>query len=110
MFNNKKGVTGISTALIIITVFVSLGTLLPFIQQDLNDPNISSALTTGLTQEVSQDSGDLTSVSALEIVKSVAKMFVWSFGSIPPLIDAVIFIPMRIALVLILVQYLPFVG
>ena len=77
----KKGqVAGIRTAVMIIAIFVMLGIVMPLINAAFEEGGIPTGQAEGLSDEVSQRSGALTSGSALDIVKSVAKMFVWTFG------------------------------
>jgi len=114
MLKYKHGqVSSLSIAFTIITIFVILGTVLPFINRDLGVTTTIGETST-LESEVSQDSGNLNAVSALDIAKSVAKMFFWSFGDFGTGIFGVIlegiFLILRISLVLILIQYIPFVG
>lgn len=108
LFKNKKGVAELSIAIVIILIFVLLGVTLPFIN-DTYDADTGVYDADNLADEVSQDAGDLNAVSALDIALSVAKMFFWTFGELPFWLDA-IFIVLRIALLLILIQFIPFVG
>ncbi len=98
----------LGTAIGIMSVFVMIGVMLPFIQADFDSPEILNQ-TDDFEDEISQGSGELNAVSALGIVKSVLKMFWWTYGDLPFWLD-IIFVIFRIALVLILIQYLPFVG
>jgi len=91
----------------IIMTFVLLGVALPFVnsafgsQTNVNIDDINTDISGGVQE--------LEATSALAIVKSVVKMFFWTFGDLPFWLDA-IFVVFRIALVLILIQYIPFIG
>lgn len=98
----------LGVAIGIIAVFIIIGTALPFIQRDFGS-DIITTQTDDIITEVSQESGQLNSVSALSIVFSIVKMFFWTFGDLPVWLDT-IFVIFRLALVAILIQYLPFVG
>lgn len=98
----------LGVAIGIMSVFLIIGTMLPFIQADFGDDIIVNQ-GQNLEDEVGQKSGQLTSVSALDIVVSIIKMFTWTFGDLPFWLD-IVFVIFRLALVAILIQYLPFVG
>ena len=103
--------------------FIGLGTLLPFITADFggsstqnNMPlldihnNNSDSTETECRYVYTGVGGILGSrtlvcglpkentISAWDITKSIAKMFTWSFGTIPLFLDLLIFLPMRILL------------
>ncbi len=100
-------VTGLIPAIGIITVFIFIGVTLPFIQRDF-DQSVSTQADV-LESDITGSATTLNSVSAFQIVTSVAKMFFWTFGDLPFWLD-MIFLVFRIGLILIFLQYLPFVG
>lgn len=74
--------------------FVGLGTLLPFVQEAFGQTQINVG-----TDELIDDISDNTSNSSLTIWKvllSVIKMFFWTFGDLPIIIDAIIMLPLRL--------------
>jgi hypothetical protein len=79
----------------IIVMFIAIGALLPFIQdafsQDVQDYDLE-----GLSDSVGEDPGN---VSVLEIFGSIGLMFFWTFGSIPVLLDLLLFLPLRVVMV-----------
>lgn len=93
----------------IVIVFVGCGLILPFINDAFSGTtNIqadTSALTTGAAAGTAAAGITLGSV-----LGSIAKMFFWTFGDIPFWLDAFIFIPMRIALLVIVVRNFPIIG
>lgn len=86
---------------------------MPFISRDL-----AQGQAVGLSQasavEISQAAGDLDATSALGIAASIAKMFFWTFGDFGTgffgIILEALFLIMRISLLMIIIQYFPFVG
>lgn len=91
----------------IIAFFIAIGFFLPIIQAELGQNVNTFDLTPVTNDEVSdlENSSGLTSgTSVFTIFFSVVSMFFWTFGTIPAMIDALIFIPMRIILVLIIAR------
>ena len=109
----KSMVNDVSIAAGIITVFVLIGLLLPFVEAEFSGQSTTfngSNNVNDISGDISDNIGDgPNAVGALTIVGSVAKMFFWTFGALPFWLDA-IFVVFRIVLVLILVKYIPFVG
>jgi hypothetical protein len=52
--------------------------------------------TEGIESESKKDLSELNAVSALKVLGEIAKMSVWTFGSIPTVIDLIIFVPIRL--------------
>lgn len=106
-------VNDVSIAAGIITVFVLLGVILPYVQADFETSETSFNVSTNVNEisdDISDNVGnDPNSIGALKIVKSIAKMFFWTFGTLPFWLDA-IFVVFRIVLIGILVKYIPFIG
>ena len=108
MFNNKKGFQGASIVLIILFIFVGVGIILPYVNEefdisgsDIDVENVGEELVEGSIEDVS-------SIGIGDVLKSVGKMFFWTFGDLPFWLDA-IFIVLRIILVLILIKtFTPF--
>jgi len=109
-------VNDISIAGVIIFIFITLGILLPFVQEEFNAP-IQRNDVNALNNEVGDAIKDAGSKSIFSIVTSVAKMFFWtngipgvgvtnigvSSGRLPFWID-IFFLPLRLMLALILVR------
>ena len=86
----------------IISFFVFIGVVTPFINADLNTnlPEFSpEQLTSNIDTEQAQ-----SSISAFRVLGSVLSMFFFTFGSIPAFIDVALFIPLRLILVLIIAR------
>lgn len=96
--------TGILVGIVII--FVALGTILPFVH-DAFDQQATDINAAGLEFEAGQQSG-VTVV--LGVIVSITTMFFWTFGNIPFIIDAVIFIPIRIVFLVLLFKLIRGVG
>ena len=73
--------------------FVSLGTLLPFIQVAFNQAQITQDID-GLP--VSSGSLEDDPVEMLQIIISVFSVFFWTFGQVHFIIDLIILTPLRI--------------
>ena len=84
----------------IITVFIFLGVLLPFINRDL-DSSYSGSSTSALSDSVA--SGNITTG---DVLLSIFKMFFWTFGALPFWLDA-IFLIFRITLGVIIYDKSP---
>ncbi len=88
----------------IITIFVILGTVLPFIHQDFAQPQTdldSKGIEFAGGQEVKA-----SSVTILSVIISIFTMFFWSFGNIPTVPEIIIFVPMRIIFLVVLYRNL----
>lgn len=105
LFKNKKGTSDLPILWGIVVIFILLGTVLPFIKSELEGGGTSSIDTDSLTEDI-DDETDFTSISALTILFSIAKMFFWTFSDVPLIIDLVVLTPMRVFLGLILYRQL----
>lgn len=79
-----------------ITIFIVIGVVLPFLQKDLGT-EITNNDVEGFTGDLIQQD-----VGVVDVIISVLKMFFWSFGDIPLLLELFIFVPMRIVTYIIL--------
>lgn len=84
----------------IITIFVLLGAVLPFVHAEFDQAQ-TELNTQGLADRTGQEYSESTIV-ILSVITSIFTMFFWTFGNIPAIIDLVIFIPMRLTLLAIL--------
>lgn len=100
LWKNKKAVNDISIITGIIILFVALGTMLPFIREDFGQTQTTDYLIDDFNQGIANDVDTVGNVSAFNVIISIFKLFFWTFGEIPLLIDALLFIPLRIILVL----------
>lgn len=86
---------------IIVTLFVVLGVLLPYIQAAFGEDQTNNDVST-LT---SIDADDATSsVGLFTVLGSVFSMFFWTFGSLPIWLDAFLFIPLRVILLYVVIR------
>lgn len=86
----------------IIVMFIALGVALPYIQRDfgtLETPNDAEALVSGASVEEID-----STVGAIDVLASVSSMFFWTFGALPIWLDAAIFIPLRLILILVIAR------
>lgn len=90
LLRSKRGVNDVVIMWTIAFLFIMLGVLLPYVTSAFNDTT-----TTINTDDLSSgidDETDLTSVTALTLVKSVAGMFFWTFGALPVWLDAILLV------------------
>lgn len=88
----------------IITVFILLGVITPFLNADFNSDQVTNYDIEGFTSDAAENvrtTESVFSVTNLVIVfLSVIKMFFWTFGDLPFWVDLLILTPMRFILVL----------
>jgi len=87
----------------VVFVFVGLGFIMPYIHEDFNTGETIDSDLVSLETKLQDDydyivtSDDIVApITIWHLIWSVLKMFVWTFGSFPIWIDALIFLPMRI--------------
>lgn len=80
---------------------ILVGVAVPFMNAEFNQSD--AEVNVGLVHD-SQDPSDMTSISAWKVFKSVIAMFFWTFGSLPFIIDLLIFEPIRIIAYLIIAR------
>lgn len=90
--------------LTIMVIFIGLGTILPFVQSELGEAQVTVD-TQGILTEVGDEVGDPSGgVGILSILFSIIKMFFWTFGDVPVIIDALFFTPVRLAFVFLIAR------
>lgn len=80
----------------IIVFFVALGWALPLIRAELSSADATQ------TSDIENNIEVGNEIGILKIVSSIALMFLWTFGAIPPWLDALVFVPLRITFGVIL--------
>jgi len=85
----------------IICVFLVLGTVLPFVNAEYGVDESGSYDADAFNDELGQEAELSTSVSAVEVLFSIAKMFFWTFGALHWALDLV-FVFFRIILIMTL--------
>jgi len=75
----------------IITIFVVIGVLLPYAQSSINTDSQDFGL-----NSINDDVASASPVTALTIFLSIIKMFTFTFGDLPIIIDLILFMPLRI--------------
>ena len=108
MLGNKKGFEGSGIVFIILFIFIGVGIIIPFVNSEFN-VNSSTFDTKNVANElIDEDLQDVSGVGAGDILKSVGKIFFWTFGDLPFWLDA-IFVVLRIMLLSILIKaFTPF--
>jgi len=96
-------VNDISIAAAIIISFICIGVFLPYVQEEFNltETNINID---GYNEQIGESAKNIGTLTALDIVLSIFKMFFWTFGSIVWWLDLTIFMSMRIILALIIAR------
>ena len=108
MLKNKKGFEGVNIVLIILFIFVGIGIVIPFVNEEFDIEGATINIDNPANELINEDFSDASSVSAGDILKSVGKMFFWTFGDLPFWLDA-IFIVLRVILLAILIKaFTPF--
>ncbi len=85
----------------IIVFFVMVGTFVPYFNESF-DTDYSEYNPQALEDGFDPDDTD-SSVSAFRVISSVVSMFFWSF-EVPAWINAIIFMPLRIMLLIIVAR------
>ena len=85
---------------VIISFFIILGGLLPFVEDEFTGSSTSYD-GTRMANEVGTSFSILT---GLTVIGSIAKMFLWTFGAIHWMVDLIIFVPMRLMLLWLLTR------
>lgn len=101
IFRHKKAWNDMTIAFPILFLFVALGIVMPYVNASFNQ-NVNSNNVNLIDQQLQTQTQAASSITTFTILFSVAKMFIWTFGSINAIIDALIFIPLRIMLALFL--------
>lgn len=92
-------VNDIGIITVIITFFLVLGFITPFINSEFNS-NYESYEFDGLTDD---EVSNVSTVNGFSILLSILSIFVWSISGIPVFLNLLLFIP-RIILVLVIVR------
>ena len=108
LFNSKKGFEGSGTVLIILFIFIGIGIIIPFVNNAFDIEGSTIDTENPADELIAEEFTDASDVNAGDILKSVGKMFFWTFGDLPFWLDA-IFVVLRIILLAILIKaFTPF--
>lgn len=99
----------------IASIFLILGTVIPLVQQDAGVPTTTQYLcNTGqiASNDISkcftaQPSSWSTASTLLSIFLSILGMFTWSFGALPWWLDLIVFVPLRVAFIVLVARNFP---
>lgn len=86
----------------IITIFVLLGVLLPYVQADFEAPQTLNDVQK-LESDLGEETADISAVTPFTLLLSVLKMFFWTFGDLPFWLDA-FFLILRVELAFIVAR------
>jgi len=98
----------------ILGIMIFLAFFMPYFQTSFNQKTVSyniDGIENSISAELSDpvNTGITQSVTAWNIVGSLLTMFFWTYTFLPIWLQLVFFL-MRIALVLLLIKYIPFIG
>lgn len=82
----------------ILFIFVFLGITLPFVETGFEEPRGTNYNPDELTNELGQEATQSSSVTVMEVISSMFKVFFWSFGTFPFFLEG-FFLVLRIILV-----------
>lgn len=85
----------------IFATFLLLGAVLPFINQEFAEPSINQSVNTNEIISSAQVVAQTDSISSWEVITSMTKIFFFTFGDLPYLLDVLLFIPRIIFALLI---------
>lgn len=102
-----KLATADSAFIAIVSVFIILGIFMPTIEATFSDTTSSNDID-DLKSELGDNAGS-SALTAGNILFSIAKMFFWTFGTIPGWLDSIFLIP-RMYLLVYGISKLPIVG
>ena len=109
LLKNKKGFNDTSIIAVLLSIFIFTGIILPFISDEFGTPTTTLVgdIPGGIIDENIQD---VSGVGAGDILKSIGKIFFWTFGDLPFWLDG-IFLVLRVVLLFILLRnFIPFLG
>ena len=92
----------------IMVVFVTLGTVLPFVNEGFGQGTTSVDMQ-NLEASVSIDTGSEAALSGFTIITSILSMFFWTFGELPFWLDSFLII-LRVVFVYSLIRLVRGVG
>ncbi len=108
LFRSRKGFEGIGLFIIILFIFIGTAFILPFVNSEFGTSSPDYDTDNVQDEFISEDLTDVSSVSAGDLLKSIGKIFFWTFGDLPLWLD-LIFVVLRITfLVLIIKNFTPF--
>ncbi len=110
LFKNKKGFNDSTIIATILFIFLGTAVILPFVNTEFGISSPDYSTSNVESEFINEDFSDVSSVSTGEILKSLGKMFFWTFGDLPFWLD-LIFIVLRIILLFILIRtFTPFIS
>lgn len=84
--------------------FLALGVLIPLVSDDFGGEAITATDTDEFRDDIEEAGENAGTITAWEIIKAVAGMFSWTFGTIWWPIDALILLPLRVVLYFVIAR------
>ena len=108
--HGKKGFNDAYILGIILFILIGVGLILPFVDNEFNTNNSNFDTANVGNQLVGSSTSDSTSIKTFDILKSIGKMFFWTFGDIPFWLDGIFLVLRIILLIILLKNFVPFLG
>ncbi len=110
IFKNKKAINDLSILGILLSIFIGVGIIIPFVNSEFQTVSPTFDTDKRGTELIVEDLTDVSSVGAGDILKSIGKMFFWTFGDLPFWLDAIFLVLRLILLALLIRNFVPFLG
>ena len=106
----KKAVNDVSIIAVILFIFIGTAIFIVFIDSEFGTTSSKFDIDNVQDEFIDETFTDTSDISTGNILKSIGKMFFWTFGDLPFWLD-MIFVVIRIILLFILIRnFTPFLG
>lgn len=89
----------------IVAFFIILGSALPYIEDDFDQTTSTNHDVQGVSDDLGQTDLSGSTTDLFDVISSIFKMFFWTFGDLPIIMDIFMLIP-RILLLTIIVKWI----
>ena len=110
LFKNKKAFNDVTIVATILFIFLGTAVIMPFVNTAFDIEGAEYDTDKVASDLIGEELEDVSKVGVGDILKSVGKIFFWTFGDLPFWLD-LIFVILRIILLYILVRtFTPFIA
>ena len=110
LFTRKKAFSDVTIVATILFIFFGTALVLPFVNSEFGTTSPDYDVDNVEEEMIAEDFEDISDISAGDVLKSIGKIFFWTFGDLPFWLDLV-FVVLRIILLYILARtFIPFIG
>lgn len=110
IFKDKKGFNDITIVATILFIFLGTALVLPYVNTEFGTSGSTYSSENVGEELIEEEFADVTDVSAGDILRSVGKIFFWTFGDLPIWLD-LIYTVLRLILLYILIRtFTPFIA